>query len=56
MISTSIFAPDGQRWNQTLVFGPYFELNKTALDVEGIPRLTGSYVWANMTASWSVRV
>lgn len=54
MISTSIFNADGNRWNQTFVFGPTFQLNNTALEIEGLPRLTGSYVWLNMTASWSV--
>lgn len=75
MISTSIFTDEGNRWNQTFVFGPTFQLNQTALDIEGLPRLTGmratcasikvyrrhshtlvigSYVWANMTASWAV--
>jgi hypothetical protein len=56
MISTSVFAADGELWNQTFVFGPTYELNKTALAIEGIPHLTGSYVWAGMTASWSVRL
>ncbi|KAF8309084.1 OPT superfamily oligopeptide transporter [Clavulina sp. PMI_390] len=54
MISTSVFNADGDRWNQTFVFGPTFTLNQTALDIEGIPHLTGSYVWANITASWSI--
>lgn len=55
MISTSIFDANGHRWNQSFVFGPTFQLNETALEIEGIPHLTGSYVWANMTASWAVR-
>lgn len=72
MISTSVFDMDGNVWNQTFVFGPTFQLNQTALDIEGLPRLSGelslrrvriiihfipsgSYVWLNMTASWSVR-
>lgn len=55
MISTSLFSTEGDVWNQTFVFGPTFELNKTALAIEGLPQLTGSYVWYNMTASWGVR-
>lgn len=54
MISTSVFNADGDLWNQTFVFGPTFDLNKTALEIEGIPHLAGSYVWLNMTASWAV--
>jgi hypothetical protein len=54
MLSTSIFGSDGKRYNQTAVFGPTFSLNHTALEEYGLPHLTGSNVWTNMTACWSV--
>lgn len=54
MLSTSIFGTDGKRYNQTAVFGPTFTLNNTALHEYGLPHLTGSNAWGNMTACWSV--
>ncbi|CAE6455014.1 unnamed protein product [Rhizoctonia solani] len=54
MLSTSIFGADGKRYNQTAVFGPTFTLNHTALEEYGLPHLTGSNVWTNMTACWSI--
>ncbi|CAE6344031.1 Oligopeptide transporter 5 Short=AtOPT5 [Rhizoctonia solani AG-1 IB] len=54
MLSTSIFGSDGKRYNQTAVFGPTFSLNHTALEEYGLPHLTGSNVWTNMTACWSI--
>ncbi|CAE6446396.1 unnamed protein product [Rhizoctonia solani] len=54
MLSTSIFGTDGKRYNQTAVFGPTFTLNHTALEEHGLPHLTGSNVWTNMTACWSI--
>ncbi|KAG9100791.1 hypothetical protein FRC06_003729 [Ceratobasidium sp. 370] len=53
MLSTSIFGMDGKRYNQTAVFGPTFTLNHTALEEYGLPHLTGSNAWGNMTACWS---
>ncbi|CAE6519790.1 unnamed protein product [Rhizoctonia solani] len=50
MLSTSIFGTDGKRYNQTAVFGPTFTLNHTALEEYGLPHLTGSNAWTNMTA------
>ncbi|KAG8768545.1 hypothetical protein FRC12_005500, partial [Ceratobasidium sp. 428] len=54
MLSTSIFGMDGKRYNQTAVFGPTFTLNHTALEEHGLPHLTGSNAWGNMTACWSI--
>ncbi|KAG9126508.1 hypothetical protein FRC07_003176 [Ceratobasidium sp. 392] len=54
MLSTSIFGMDGKRYNQTAVFGPTFTLNQTALEQHGLPHLTGSNAWGNMTACWSI--
>ncbi|QRV86418.1 OPT oligopeptide transporter protein [Ceratobasidium sp. AG-Ba] len=54
MLSTSIFGMDGKRYNQTAVFGPTFTLNHTALEQHGLPHLTGSGAWGNMTACWSI--
>ncbi|KIJ51867.1 hypothetical protein M422DRAFT_244244 [Sphaerobolus stellatus SS14] len=52
--STSIFAADGSVYNQTFVFGPTFQLNETAYEIEGRPFLTGTNVWATMTANWAI--
>ncbi|KAJ1310044.1 hypothetical protein OPQ81_006797 [Rhizoctonia solani] len=54
MLSTSIFGADGKRYNQTAVFGPTYTLNHTALEEYGLPHLTGSNAWTNMTACWSI--
>jgi len=54
LLSTSIFAANGSRYNQTFVFGSTFTLNETAYAIEGRPFLTGSNVWANMTAAWGI--
>ncbi|KAF8610390.1 oligopeptide transporter [Ceratobasidium sp. AG-I] len=54
MLSTSIFGSNGKRYNQTAVFGPTFTLNETALNAYGLPHLTGSNAWGNMTACWSI--
>ncbi|KAG8716814.1 hypothetical protein FRC08_008755 [Ceratobasidium sp. 394] len=54
MLSTSIFGDDGKRYNQTAVFGPTFTLNHTALEEYGLPHLTGSNAWGDMTACWSI--
>lgn len=43
MLSTSIFASNGTRYNQKAVFGPTFTLNHTALNEIGLPALTGTY-------------
>lgn len=55
MLSTSIFASDGSIYNQTAVFGDTFQLNKTALSEIGLPALTGSNAWANLTSNLAVR-
>ncbi|KAF8311038.1 oligopeptide transporter [Cantharellus anzutake] len=54
MLSTSIFNLQGDRYNQTFVFGTKFQLNETALAIEGLPQLTGTTVWTYMTACWSI--
>ncbi|KAF8328081.1 OPT oligopeptide transporter protein-domain-containing protein [Cantharellus anzutake] len=53
MLSTSIFNLQGDRYNQTFVFGTKFQLNETALAIEGLPQLTGTTVWTYMTSCWS---
>lgn len=44
MLSTSIFASNGTRYNQKAVFGPTFTLNHTALNEIGLPALTGTVI------------
>lgn len=55
MLSTSIFSSDGTVYDQTAVFGSNGILNQTALDAVGLPALTGSNAWAQLTANLSVR-
>ncbi|THH32472.1 hypothetical protein EUX98_g1722 [Antrodiella citrinella] len=54
MLSTSIFAANGSVYSQSAVFGSSFELNTTALDQIGLPALTGSNAWTNLTANLSI--
>lgn len=54
MLSTSIFAANGSIYEQSAVFGKTFQLNQTALDAIGLPALTGSNAWSNLTANLSV--
>lgn len=43
MLSTSLFAQNGTRYPQKVVFGPTFTLNQTALNEVGLPALTGMH-------------
>ncbi|KAI0053806.1 oligopeptide transporter [Auriscalpium vulgare] len=55
MLSSSLFASNGSRYKQSAVFtGPNFHLNKTALDEIGLPALTGSNAWHNLTANLAI--
>ena len=54
MLSASIFSSNGSIYHQSAVFGSHFQLNQTALDIVGLPALTGSNVWANLTANLAV--
>ncbi|TFK71693.1 oligopeptide transporter [Pluteus cervinus] len=54
MLSTSIFSSNGSIYHQSAVFGHTFELNQTALHEIGLPALTGSNAWANLTANLSI--
>lgn len=54
MLSTSIFSSNGSIYDQSAVFGTTFQLNQTALGEVGLPALTGSNAWANLTANLSV--
>ncbi|KAG6812896.1 hypothetical protein H0H92_015631 [Tricholoma furcatifolium] len=56
MLSSSLFSRDGSGdvYNQTAVFGPTFQLNQTALQEVGLPALTGSNAWTNLTANLSI--
>ena len=54
MLSTSIFSSNGSIYQQSAVFGSQFQLNQTALDIVGLPALTGSNAWANLTSNLAV--
>ncbi|EMD38929.1 hypothetical protein CERSUDRAFT_112637 [Gelatoporia subvermispora B] len=54
MLSTSLFGSDGSIYNQSAVFGSTFQLNQTALSEIGLPALTGSNAWANLTANLAI--
>jgi hypothetical protein len=56
MLSTSIFSSNGSVYHQHAVFDAKFALNTTALDTVGLPHLTGSNVWHNITANLAVRL
>ncbi|KAK7022840.1 hypothetical protein VNI00_016921 [Paramarasmius palmivorus] len=49
MLSTSIFSANGSVYKQSAVFGSHFVLNQTALEEIGLPALTGSNAWSNLT-------
>jgi hypothetical protein len=55
MLSTSLFNHNGSIYQQTAVFtGDNFMLNQTALAEVGLPALTGSNAWSNLTANLAV--
>ncbi|KAH8093252.1 oligopeptide transporter [Cristinia sonorae] len=54
MLSTSIFSANGSIYKQSAVFGPKFVLNETALHEIGLPALTGSNAWSNLTANLAI--
>lgn len=54
MLSTSIFSANGSVYHQSAVFGTTFQLNQTALEEVGLPALTGSNAWHNLTANLAV--
>ncbi|KAF8814690.1 OPT superfamily oligopeptide transporter [Phlegmacium glaucopus] len=54
MLSTSIFSSNGSIYQQSAVFDSHFQLNQTALDIVGLPALTGSNAWANLASNLSI--
>ncbi|KAF8230326.1 oligopeptide transporter [Tricholoma matsutake] len=54
MLSTSIFSANGSVYEQSAVFGPTFQLNETALAEVGLPALTGSNAWNNLTSNLAI--
>ena len=54
MLSTSIFSSNGSIYEQSAVFDSQFQLNQTALDIIGLPALTGSNAWSNLTSNLAV--
>ena len=54
MLSTSIFSSNGTIYKQSAIFDSQFQLNQTALDIIGLPALTGSNAWANLASNLAV--
>ncbi|KAF8882526.1 oligopeptide transporter [Gymnopilus junonius] len=54
MLSTSIFSSNGSIYDQASVFGSTFQLNETALQKVGLPALTGSNAWSNLTSNLAI--
>ncbi|KAK0192884.1 peptide transporter MTD1 [Armillaria mellea] len=54
MLSTAIFSSNGTVYRQSAVFGSEWTLNQTALDKVGLPALTGSNTWTNLTANLGI--
>ncbi|KAI0781468.1 oligopeptide transporter [Trametes elegans] len=54
MLSTSLYSQNGTRYNQAAVFGDTFTLNNTALEIVGLPALTGSNAWSNLCANLGI--
>ncbi|KAJ2920656.1 hypothetical protein H1R20_g16438, partial [Candolleomyces eurysporus] len=54
MLSSSIFSSNGSIYRQSAVFGTHFVLNQTALEEVGLPALTGSNAWHNLTANLAI--
>ncbi|KAF9269597.1 oligopeptide transporter [Marasmius fiardii PR-910] len=48
MLSTALFSSNGTVYKQSAVFGDKWVLNQTALEIVGLPALTGSNAWANL--------
>ncbi|KZV83654.1 oligopeptide transporter [Exidia glandulosa HHB12029] len=53
-LSTAIFDSQGNVYNQSFVFGPDFNLNRTALAELGPPYLAGGNVLNNMAQNWAI--
>ncbi|KAK0220366.1 OPT oligopeptide transporter protein-domain-containing protein [Armillaria fumosa] len=54
MLSTAIFSANGTVYRQSAVFGSEWTINQTALDEIGLPALTGSNAWTNLTANLGI--
>ncbi|KAI0737996.1 oligopeptide transporter [Daedaleopsis nitida] len=54
MLSSSLFAQNGTLYNQQFVYGDTFQLNETALEIIGLPAITGSNAWASLGANLSI--
>ncbi|KAK7687874.1 hypothetical protein QCA50_009093 [Cerrena zonata] len=54
MLSSSLFSQNGTVYKQAAVFGSTFQLNQTALNEIGLPALTGSNAWANLTQNLAI--
>jgi len=54
ILSTSLFSSNGSIYDQLAVFGSDSLLNQTALDEVGLPALTGSNAWLNLTNNLAI--
>ncbi|KAI9059790.1 oligopeptide transporter [Trametes sanguinea] len=54
MLSTSLYSQNGSHYDQAAVFGSNFQLNETALEIVGLPALTGSNAWSNLCANLAI--
>ncbi|KAI8999139.1 oligopeptide transporter [Trametes punicea] len=54
MLSTSLYSQNGSTYDQDAVFGSTFQLNETALEIVGLPALTGSNAWSNLCSNLAI--
>lgn len=53
-MSTSLFGPDGDTYNQSAVIGADFKLNRDALETVGLPRYTTTYAISQLAYNVSL--
>ncbi|TFK26561.1 oligopeptide transporter [Coprinopsis marcescibilis] len=54
ILSTTIFHSNGTLYDQTRMLDEYFRVIPAAVESEGLPYLTGSFLWANMSSNLAV--
>ncbi|KAF9269595.1 oligopeptide transporter [Marasmius fiardii PR-910] len=54
VLSTAIFSSNGSVYHQSAVFGDKWVLNQTALEIIGLPAITGSNAWSNLMKNLSI--
>lgn len=53
-MSTSLFGPDGETYDQTAILTPDSRLNMTALESIGLPRYTATYAVSQLAYNLSL--